>query len=354
MIKSRTRNIDILDKLIAQELRPYVKKIDVDAFYAEDFLRKLGEEGLFSLNGRTEKEVLLDELSLVKETAATCMTTAFCLWCHLAALTYVRNTENEELKADLLEQLENGMLLGATGLSNPMKYYAGLEQLHLKAIRTDGGYIVSGTLPAVSNIGENHALGLIASVNEAERIMCFVSSNTDGITMRERKDYLGLNGSATYVCIFNEVFIPDTRVISKDADVFIEKVKPTFIAYQIPLGFGVTAASIRAIENVSNKQNGCNEFLQSQPKHLQEEKETYEETLWALIQSDDLDWRAIAKIRLETAYLTLNAVQAAMLHQGGAAYIKSSASARRLREAYFLANLTPTVKHLEKMLRLAQ
>lgn len=350
MIKSGTRNVEILDKLIAQELRPYVKKIDVDAYYAEDFLRKLGEAGLFSSSGRTEKEVLLDELTLVKETATTCMTTAFCLWCHLAALTYVRNTENEGLKSDLLVKLENGTLLGGTGLSNPMKYYAGLEQLHLKAVRTNGGYIISGTLPAVSNLGGNHALGFIAGVNEDKRIMCFLSSNADGITMRERKDYLGLNGSATYVCVFNEVFVPDERVISEDADAFVKKVRPKFIAYQIPLGFGVMDASIRSIEKVSNKQNGCNEFLQIQPIKLQDEKEKLEETLKELIYSNHMDWKAIAKVRLETAYLTLEAVQAAMLHQGGAAYTKASSSGRRLREAYFLANLTPTIKHLEKLL----
>ena len=82
MVKSKTRKIDVLNELIAQELKPYVKKIDVDAFYAETFLRKLGEAGLFSSSERTQKEILSDELMLVKETAKTCMTTAFCLSCH--------------------------------------------------------------------------------------------------------------------------------------------------------------------------------------------------------------------------------------------------------------------------------
>ena len=90
MVKSNMRKFELLNKLIEQELQPYVKKIDVDAFYAETFLRKLGEAGLFLLTERTNQEILSDELMLVKETAKTCMTTAFCLWCHLAALTYVR------------------------------------------------------------------------------------------------------------------------------------------------------------------------------------------------------------------------------------------------------------------------
>ena len=350
MSTSRTEKLDTLDNLIEKELKPYVKKIDVDAFYAEDFLRKLGEAGLFTLNGRTKNELLLDELLIVKEVAKTCMTTAFCLWCHLAALTYVRNTENEQLKVDVLDKLEDGSILGGTGLSNPMKYYAGLEDLHLKAVRTTGGYIVSGALPAVSNLGNNHSFGVIASVNDSERIMCFVSCNAEGISMKQRNDYLGLNGSATYVCVFKQVFVPDERIISEDADVFVKKVRPMFLAYQIPLGFGVTNASIQAIENASGKQNGCNKYLQKQPDELNETNEKFEKELRQLIQSETVDWKALAEIRLGTTYLTLEAVQTAMLHQGSAAYTKVSPAARRLREAYFLANLTPTVKHLEKIL----
>ena len=45
------------------------------------------------------------------------------------------------------------------------------------------------------------------------------------------------------------------------------------------------------------------------------------------------------RIRLETAYLTLEAVQESMLHNGSAGYIQDSAPSRRLREAYFFANL---------------
>ena len=87
-----------------------------------------------------------------------------------------------------------------------------------------------------------------------------------------------------------------------------------------------------------------------QPNDLEEAKVKFEQDLDVLIQSDDLDWKEIAKVRLSTVYLTLETVQAAMLHNGSAAYLKVSPSARRLKEAYFFANLTPTIKHLEKML----
>jgi hypothetical protein len=68
------------------------------------------------------------------------------------------------------------------------------------------------------------------------------------------------------------------------------------------------------------------------------------------IYNNKLNFKEVANIRLEIVYLTLEAVQTSMLHHGSGGYLKDSQPSRRLREAYFFANLTPTVKHLEKVL----
>lgn len=289
-------------------------------------------------------------MQVVEETAKTCMTTAFCLWCHLAALTYVRHTGNKTLKNKMLASLENGEILGATGLSNPMKYYAGLEKLHMNAKPIEGGYILSGVLPSVSNLGENHWFGLIAGVDDNKRIMCFIPCNAKGLKLKEKVNYLGINGSATYACSFTDVFVPYEWILSEDADTFVKEIRPAFISYQIPLGLGVTQASITSIERVRRKQNDCNRFLRVQSENLQEKEHKIQGKLRILLSSEILNWKKVANIRLEAAYLTLEAVQASMLHNGSAGYLQDSAPSRRLREAYFFANLTPTVKHLEKLL----
>ncbi|MFZ7946092.1 acyl-CoA dehydrogenase family protein [Neobacillus sp. 19] len=339
-----------LEKLIKDELKPYVKQIDTEAYYAEIFLRKLGEAGMFSSANKSQRDYLLEEMYVVQETAKVCMTTAFCLWCHLAALTYVRQTKNEKLKNKMLPSLEKGEILAGTGLSNPMKYYAGLEKLYLQAKPVQGGYLISGVLPSVSNLGSDHWFGCIAGVNEDKQIMCFVPCNTEGLKMKEKVDYLGINGSATYACSFHDVFVPDEWILSENAEEYVEEIRPAFLSYQIPLGLGVTQASISSIEKVCQKQNGCNQFLTKQPEVLRTAEQQAQEKLQSLYKGESLNFREIARVRLETAYLTLEAVQASMLHNGSAGYVKDSAPSRRLREAYFFANLTPTVKHLEKVL----
>ena len=344
------REVALLENIINEELKPYVKRIDAEAYYAENYLRKLGEAGFLSSENKSKKDTIMDEMYLVEETAKICMTTAFCLWCHLAALTYVRNTKNEKLKNELLPALESGEILAGTGLSNPMKFYAGLEKLHLSAKKVEGGYLVSGVLPSVSNLGKGHSFGFVAGLNDTEQIMGIVSCDVEGLQLKEKVDYLAINGSATYACSFKDVFIPNENILSEDAGAFIEVIRPAFLLYQIPLGLGVTQASIESIEKVCQRQNGCNQYLKNRPEDLRQEEEKIQAKIQTLFEQEHVPFKEIAAIRLQSAYLTLEAVQASMLHNGSAGYLQNCAPSRRLREAYFYANLTPTIKHLEKVL----
>ncbi|AVK82902.1 acyl-CoA dehydrogenase [Lysinibacillus sp. B2A1] len=338
----------VLQALIDEKLKPFVKKIDEEAYYAEEYLFALGKAGFFESSQKDEQSTLLDELTIVQETAKVCMTTAFCLWCHLAALTYIRKTSNSGLRAAVLPLLEGGELLGATGLSNPMKFYAGLEKLHLSAERVDGGYLLNGVLPAVSNLADNHWFGAIACY-EGKEVMLFVNTNNSSITLKEKVHFLGVNGSATYSCKFDQVFVADEYVVAHDASIFVDTIRPTFVLYQIPLGFGVLEACIEGIEKVKAKQNGCNDYLQVQADELAKELQQLQEALQSIVLAGGTDLYAICQLRLQTVYATLAAVQANMLHNGSAGYIVGSAPSRKLREAYFFANLTPTVRQLEKM-----
>ena len=209
---------NVLENLLIEQLKPLVRKIDCEAYYPRDFLLALGKNGFYRSTGLTESEILTRDVQIVEKVSEFCMTTGFNLWCHLAALTYIRKSDNPYLKQEILPLLENGETLGATGLSNPMKYYAGLETLHLKAEETETGYIINGTLPAVSNLDEKHWFGVIASVNDHKRIMALVPCSAAGLTLQEKPEFLALNGTATYACVFNQVEIPKQWIISDNSD----------------------------------------------------------------------------------------------------------------------------------------
>ena len=66
--------------------------------------------------------------------------------------------------------------------------------------------------------------------------------------------------------------------------------------------------------------------------------------------ADDSYWRRVVALRLRLGDASVAAAHAAMLHCGARGYLKSHRAQRRLREAYFVAIVTPATKQLRKML----
>jgi hypothetical protein len=257
---------------------------------------------------------------------------------------------NPYIQKNLLPLLESGEILGGTGLSNALKYYAGLEAIRLKAVRTEGGYTISGSLTSVSNLGDDHWFTFLASTNN-HQVMGVIPVKAAGLKIEEKTGFVGLNGTKTYSCFFNEVFLPDKWIITEETDEFIQQLRPTLVLYQISLGLGVSSASIRSINEIREKNVEELQFLKVHPEELERtlqeiRKRTYHYAKSPALVSVSKD---VLLTRLEIVHLTSKAVHADMLYSGGRAYLHNSDPFRRLRESYFLVNLTPTVKQLEKL-----
>jgi alkylation response protein AidB-like acyl-CoA dehydrogenase len=386
---------------LAQNLKPLVSAIDVDAFYPEQVLQDIGRAGLYGQPNLSVSEFWPQTLGLIEETASICGSTAFALWCHTTAMIYVRHGQSSYLKREILPKLASGEILGASGLSNPVKFYAGMEDVRLHAKKVSDGYQVSGFLPFVSNLGEGHWFGIVAEVDESQRIIGLVPCNAEGLRISELRGFLGLNGSATYNCHFRDVFVPNEWILNEDADEFIGQIRDEFVLNQAGLGIGLANAAIHSMNVLKEKQNGANQFLRIQPEDLEARLDKIQAAAYELAGanigageafgtrsgsgtnglnglnganrvfdargaygmgggsgSDEINQdysqdyaRRILQVRLESAYLALDAANAGMLHCGGAAYVKKSSASRRLREAYFVAVVTPAVKQLEKLLQ---
>ena len=69
------------------------------------------------------------------------------MWCQCVAGLYMQASGNPALTGERLARHVRGETLGGTGLSNPMKSFAQIESLLLKATPVDGGYLVNGACP---------------------------------------------------------------------------------------------------------------------------------------------------------------------------------------------------------------
>jgi alkylation response protein AidB-like acyl-CoA dehydrogenase len=97
-----------------------------------------------------------------------------------------------------------------------------------------------------------------------------------------------------------------------------------------------------------------NRYLPQQPTDFRELAAELEAETMQLARdpfnADDVYWRRVVALRLRAGDASVAAAHAAMLHCGARGYLKSHRAQRRLREAYFVAIVTPATKQLRKML----
>ena len=351
-----------LAELIATQLTPQVVDIDLKGVYPGDFLRQLGMiGGLGSLtpvaHGGTARG-LKHAIQVIEEVSKQCVSTGFLLWAEYALQWYVINSPNRALAAEMLPLMARGEVLGGTAQSNSMKSCAGIEDARLKARRVEGGYIINGVLPWVSNIGPEHYFHMGASLPDTPGLVIgLMHGSTPGLTLTQNAHFIGMEGTNTFACQFREVFLRDSRVVchANEFDAFRERTKSAFILLQMGMGLGLIDACVAMMKRSDRTHAHINRFLDVQADALEAELEAARAATYALAEKIELDGsaphvRETLALRLAGSELSLKAANAAMLHMGAKGYLSNNAAQRRLREAYFIAIVTPAIKHLRKEL----
>lgn len=351
-----------LSALIARELAPHVVDIDQKGVYPETFLRKLGAlGGLGSLTPVARggsAQGLTHAIRLIEEVSKACVSTGFLLWAEYALQWYVLNSPNTALAADMLPAMARGDVLGGTAQSNSMKSCAGIEATRLKAVRVEGGYRINGVLPWVSNIGPEHVFHMGASLPDMPGLVIgLIHGSTPGLTLARNAHFIGMEGTNTFACQFRDVFLADARVVSHphEFDAFRTRTKSAFILLQMGMGLGLIDACVVMMRRADRQFGHVNQFLDVQADALADELDAARTATYALAEKIERDGSAphvkeTLAVRLAGSELSLKAASAAMLSLGAKGYLTNNPAQRRLREAYFIAIVTPAIKHLRKEL----
>ena len=351
-----------LAELISTELAPKVVDIDLKGVYPGDFLKHLGAlGGLGSLTpieyGGTARG-LGHAIHVIEEVSKECVSTGFLLWAEYALQWYVISSSNQALAAEMLPQMARGEVLGGTAQSNSMKSCAGIEEARLKATRDEGGYRINGVLPWVSNIGLDHWFHMGATLPDTPGLMIgLMHGSTPGLTLAQNAHFIGMEGTNTFACQFRDVFLPDSRVVchAEEFDAFRDRTKSAFILLQMGMGLGLVDACVAMMKRADKQFGHVNRFLDVQADALEAELDAARAATYALAKKIERDGsaphvRETLEVRLVGSELSLKAANAAMMHMGAKGYLSNNPAQRRLREAYFIAIVTPAVKHLRKEL----
>lgn len=352
-----------LAELITAELAPNVVDIDIHAQYPKRFMHKLGAIGGFG--SLTPPELggsgrgLAHAIQVIEEVSKECVSTGFLVWAQYALQWYLNNSANAALKARVLPEVARGELLGGTGQSNAMKSCVGIEEARLKATPVEGGYLINGTLPWVSNIGIDHAFHLGATVaGQSGLLVGLVRGDHPGLTLVQNARFIGMDGTNTFACQFKNAFLPEDQVVchpGAEFSAFAARTKSAFILLQMGMGLGLIDACVAMMKRSNRTHGHVNRFLDVQADALEAELESARAATYELAKRIEREGsaphvRETLALRLAGGELSLKAAHAAMLHLGAKGYLVNNAAQRRLREAYFIAIVTPATKHLRKEL----
>jgi alkylation response protein AidB-like acyl-CoA dehydrogenase len=355
---SPTSIVDAVSTIARRDLAPLAADIDSGKLYPADLLRRLGEAGAWGShrpdNGAADLGCAIQSMSALGE---VCGATAFMAWCQNTLAWYVTNSSNPALVARFADGVSTGRILGGTGLSNPMKTFFGIEKLKLKGRRVDGGYVVRGALPWVSNLGPDHYFGTIFEIEgRANEIVMFLADCSDpAVGLQPCKPFLAMDGTGTYGVQFRDVFVPNDLILAETAGPFVKKIRAGFILLQAGMALGLIKDCIAIMDEVVAPLGHVNRFLPQQPADFRQLASDLESETMELARDpfnmDEGYWRRVVALRLEAGEASVAAAHAAMLHCGARGYLKSHRAQRRLREAYFVAIVTPATKQLRKMLQ---
>ncbi|MES2414418.1 MAG: acyl-CoA dehydrogenase family protein [Pseudomonadota bacterium] len=333
--------------------------IDRRGIYPKSVLQRLGELGALSAHiasdGRDADYGLA--IRAMTEVSRVCGATGFMVWCHEVCGTYMEQSGNPALMGERLALHNSGMALGATGMSNPMKTFAGIETLLLHARKIEGGWRVNGTLPWVSNLGPDHYFGAVADVEgEAgatkSEVMFIVHCDAPGVELRNCPSFSAMEGTNTWAVRLTDYFVGEKDLIADPVRPFIGRIRAAFILLQTGMGLGVAQGAIDSMWKVERQLGHVNEFLEDRPDALQAELDELTARIMELAKTPFGQDKAflidVLDVRAHASELALRSAQSALLHQGARGYLMTSDVQRRVRESHFVAIVTPAIKHLRK------
>ena len=363
-LEESSASLGTVKKLVAEMLAPKVIDVDLKAEYPQDFLRALGAAGgyagavapEFGGNGLGLKHVI----QVMEEASKFCLSTGFLIWCQTACARYIQMSDNGALKASFLPRIVRGELMVGTGLSNTVKSCDTIEDFRLSAKKLDGGYVINGVLPWVSNLGPTHYFVTGCPVEGQGKgddalVFILVDCRQPGFKLVDCAHFVALDGTRTLACHFRDAFIPDAMVLSHPGQSapYVRRIKPSMILAQMGMGLGLIEACVDMMKLSNRTHAHVNQYLDDQAGDIEAALLQARAASYALADTLSANPEAgvgldILKLRLAGGEYALKAAHAAMLHMGAKGYLQKSPAQRRLRESYFIAIVTPATKHLRR------
>ena len=222
MLKTMVR--DFAEK----ELEPIAARIDEEASFPAESVKKAAEIGLFGVafpeeyggsgGGAIEQVIIFEEIARVCASTSVILIVSNELTSHPI---YVFGSE--EQKQRFLIPLTKGEKLGAFGLTEASAG-SDVASMQTTATRQDGGYILNGNKLFITNGAEADILVVFATVDKSlgyRGVTSFiVEKDTPGFSVGKHERKLGIRASSTTELIFEDCFVPEANRLGDEGGGF--------------------------------------------------------------------------------------------------------------------------------------
>jgi alkylation response protein AidB-like acyl-CoA dehydrogenase len=296
---------------------------------------------------------IVDGIAAVSAVAEESLAAAFVLWGHRTYIEYLLQSPNGALAEELLPDLLSGRVAGATGLSNAMKFLAGLEPLQIAAREGEGGLTLTGKMPWVTNLRpQGYHVAAAVDHENGQSFIASLSSNDAGLARSDDLALFGMQSTNTAAIRLDDVRIGADRVLHADARSWLPRVRPAFLGLQCGMSIGLARRSL----GEALKTAGAGRGVLSEPLHeLSSRLAQAESRLFAGVRARDFEADAapLFEIRIALADIAAEAVSLELHAAGGKAYLREPGRqvARRWREVAFIPLITPSLVQLKTALQ---
>lgn len=207
-----------------KEIKPLASKLDQDAVFPTEIIRKLGEMGFMGMlvpetyGGAgldcVSYAIAIEEISRGDASVGVIMSVNNSLVCQ-PILDY----GTEEQKKRYLPDLAQGKKLGAFSLTEPE---AGSDAANVQttAVLSGDHYVINGTKVFVTNGGKADIIVLFASTNpeaKGKGISAFIiEKGMPGFKVGKKEDKMGMRASDTSELIFEDCKVPKQNLLGEE------------------------------------------------------------------------------------------------------------------------------------------
>ena len=213
-------------KFAEAEMASHAAKWDEESIFPIDVIKASGALGFCGMYSPEENGGLslsrLDSAIILEALAEACPSTAAYISIHNMVTWMLCSWGTDSIKDTWALDLTSGEKLGSYCLTEPG---AGSDagSLKTKAVKTDDGYLISGSKAFISGAGSTDVLIVMARTGKdgPSGISAFViPADADGITYGRKEEKMGWNSQPTRGITFENVFVPHDHLLGVEDEGF--------------------------------------------------------------------------------------------------------------------------------------